>query len=71
MPDAPQHNADGDRNVERVLGALLRNLQRQVARIHHFLLHAGYFISEYQGDALARSGLLASPWPKGRACSGA
>ena len=48
MEEAPEDHADGDGDVEGVLGAGLGNLQTKVAGVHDILSDAGDFISEDQ-----------------------
>ena len=40
-------------DVERVLGATLRDFQTAVGHVHHLLLHAFHFVAQHEGVALA------------------
>ena len=41
-----ENYACGDRDVERMLGAILRNFDASVAEVNHFLLNAKHLVAE-------------------------
>ena len=53
---APEHNPDGNRHVERVFRAVLRDFQAQVRRVDDLLFHAAHLVAEDQRVALVRIG---------------
>lgn len=45
----PKHNPGADRDVERMLGAELRNLHAKITEVDDSLLHSFNFVAEYKG----------------------